>query len=360
MSLGRIQEIISTPGIADGNPATAQALRNLAIEHEIAASELLTLPITSLPAGLFHNRMTHDPSSAQDYTQGSEAKRVDAKARIFAALSFAEFALNAKRLDRQTPVRWNVIQEHQLLGASRRVLSMLGIRDVRLVTPDVFPKESGILAAQAKRAEVHVWNQEALKAAENAGVVARLIRPFLLEGHRPGDESFDNPGPAIVVKSSGSGMPERAKVELNNTLFNGDRDWVIHSPRVLHGPEGSRIPPQDRFNRIQAFYGDLSSHTRVLIGYPSELVGVGFEMKQRGVPLWMLTFPPRGEHELKNLRFGLEHGLVYGELELPGHESTDMPGLEIVPLNKINEIAQTPNDTPLPADLLGSTFVWAD
>ena len=143
-SMPRTREIISVPNVG-GHPATAQALVEQARFYPDLNVQYLVLSGTAKAARTFHEGMTQDPNKAQRYI-GDSAKRTTLSSRVYAGASALELALRAGRAEDGAPTAWTVVQEHSLLGASPRLLRHLGITSVRLTTPDVYPKDSGLEA----------------------------------------------------------------------------------------------------------------------------------------------------------------------------------------------------------------------
>lgn len=347
--------------VADGNPSAFWALSQLALQAGIEPLEV-SLTATSRLVNLFHGGISADPEKAARYTADSEAARVGTKARLYAKLSFLEFQTRLRQAEGFEPTnnRWNIIQEHALLGSSIRALRNRGISSQRLIVPDVYPKESGILAAQAHEGTtIAVWNQTAFAELQERGIASELIKPFLLDGLLPFETDFADQGKEIVVKSSGSGMPAAWSDALRASLHGLNGDWAMHTPGSVVTEVGSTSIAK-RKDQIQEFYNNLGGRTRLLIGYPSELVEVMCELRARSVPVWMITLPPRGSHEKRNLQFALENDIVLGELRFKGDEKeSSLPGLRQIDLNNISKLVSwgQPDFLTVP---LGTTSVWED
>lgn len=329
MAQDKIHELLSVTTVADGNPATAMALEEQAKLAGIPLCETIELSLTSNVGNIVHRRLTSDHAKAARYTEDSDARRVGLMAKSFAFASFVEFATKARANRDSNPTRWTVVQEHQLLGAIPRVLEWLGIETIQLATPDVFPKESGIVAVKRhEQAQISVWNTVAQSALLERGVRTELDKPYFLDGFRPDQEVFLKNGREVIVKSSGSGMPEAFEKGLRTALGSLDVDWAFHTLTDRFSP-GQVVSHYSKKSRISSFFDDLGGQTRLIIGYPSELVGIVCDMQSRGVPTEMITLPPRGIHEKNNLRFALDYGLVRAELSLPDNASQptfpDMP-----------------------------------
>ncbi|MBI5357804.1 hypothetical protein HZB74_03070 [Candidatus Saccharibacteria bacterium] len=357
------REILSTPNVGDGNTSTLMALERQAVL--LGENPLSTyLKTTSVPANIFHRKMTSDPEFTDSYADDSEAKRLSLPAKIYGKLSFAEFALRVSKKGRSgmnQVSRWNAVQEHQLLGANLNVLEILGINDVRLVVPDVHPKDSAVIAARRiPGINISVWNTKAQKELLDQGFDSTLHKPYMLDGFAPDIDAFKGRGRQVVIKSSGSGMPDIWHEKLRETFMGTDTDFALHT-QTHHRTQDSITMYHNKESRIEAFYGDLGGQTRLLVGYPSELVGVVCDMRSRGVSVWMATLPPRGSHEKRNLRFAMDNGLVVGELKFdlkrpPTFE--DVTSLDINDLPSILcDLAEPPT---LPTGIIGTQPFWAE
>lgn len=346
------------PTIADGNPSTLLALQDSA---ERAGIELKAIHLehSSALARPLHRRVTSDPVRAKRYVETSEAERTGLKGSLFGVVSLAEFTLRKVGAHGFGKVQWNVVQELPLRSAPQALLRMLGVQDVRLITPDVHPKSSGVEAVRRHpRARVSVWNRDAFDELSANGLEVELNKPYLLDGLRPETPSFMDEGVTAVAKVSGSGAPETWPRLLEIGLEQAGIDYSLHTPR--YQLKRGRPEVAETFEeRIRSFYGDLGGQTRLLIGYPSELVGVACELRSRGAPLWMLSLPPRGAHEKRNLEFGYRHGVIHSEIDITGAAGQpSIPGLPLVSLSDIPKVLQQLPDPSLEPGLLGEKSVW--
>lgn len=350
-----LRDVLSVPAVADGNPSAAMALARQAqsLGREV---DYVELTATSLAVNLFHGNMTSSPEAAREYTDRSEARRNSLPARAYALAGFLEFVIRCPKGDR--PIRWNVMQEHQLLGASPRLLRMLGVEDIRLAVPDVYPKVSARIAAQKHPGtRVSVWNSAAYEELQAGGIRTELCKPYLLDSFRPDLEAFWGSGVTVVAKTSGNGMPADWQQALVRSLTETDQAWRMHTTWGNIGHDARREEP-DRKERIEAFYGDLGGATRAIIGYPSELVEVTCEMRERGADTWLITLPPRGAHEKRNLQFAQDHGLVLGELAMgTAHEPT-LEGLRQIQLSELRGVLDNLPQSSWSTGVVGSEPFW--
>lgn len=328
-----MREILSVPPVGHGNPATALALLELAEANPDLDPRYLVLSATAWAARRFHEHMTQDPAEARKYIDNPE-KRTSLKSRAYAAASAAELALRAGRAKNGMETAWNVVQEHPMLGSNPRVLRSLGINTIRLTTPDVGPKESGIEAARkhGASATIYVWNRQAQEALQREGLRTALTAPYL-HNFRQGEEGHT--GRRIVAKTSGSGFPPEWRKGLLGALCAVDGDWAFHAPDMRYTNDGASAKKAGNAS-IRQYYEDVGPSTELLVCYPSELVGLAAGRNEAGHPTSMITFPARGAHERDNLQFAVSTGLVLGELAL-GNEgpSIDDPRLRQIRLAEL-------------------------
>jgi len=359
------QEIISVADVADGNPSTAWSLAEQLRQEGGSPIEVL-LKTTSVPANYFHKDISADHHEAHLYTANSEEKRLNRRSRLYAATCFGEFAarLSIYRGHKtRIPSRWTIIQEHQLLGASRIVTDLLGITDIRVVVPDVFPKESAKHTVEnTPGAHFSVWNTAAQKELEAEGFEVELHKPYLLDGYRPSTPEFMQQGKELVIKSSGNGMPVEWEKEIVSEVARSvNLTWGLHTTRGSTSHKFEVMKRVSKRDRIQNFYDDLGGNTRLVLGYPSELVGVVCDLRSRGVPVWMICLPPRGAHELRNLLFAMENNLVLGEF-VPSdyHHPTSLPGLRLITAPMISQLTrELPEIQPIGCKV-GTEPFWQD
>lgn len=324
------REILSVPPVGHGNPATALALLEQAWAYPDLQVQHIVLSGTAHAARSFHERMTGDPDRARQYVDEPE-KRTTLASKAYAMASAFELAIRAGRSFDGLNTAWTVVQEHSLLGASRGLLRLLDINNVRLTTPDVYPKDSGIQAARkhSPYAAVYVWNAEAQEKLGKEGIRTVLTAPYLDEFR----QADCHDGHTVVGKTSGSGLPAAWQIGLFRAFNNLQVGWAFHTPKTRHTVDGTTQKPAGE--SLNSFYGDIGTDTRLVIGYPSELVGLVAGRNELGFPTWMITYPPRGAHEKSNLEFGLKNGLILGELALGSGPSLDDPRLNRISLKHL-------------------------
>lgn len=326
------------PTIAEGNPATQISAR-LQAERNGIDVDAICLNIMGWAGSHMHAGMTKDPARAEKYSINSEEERLNFKAMVFSVACAGELTMRAWK-EREVSDRFNFFQEHPLLGSPHELLDRLGAEQVRIFVPDVHPKESAVEALRRKiskrPAEFVVWNTEAEKALCDMGMPVSLKKPFMLDGFRPDLEEFAGTGSEVVVKASGSGMPSNWEREIIAAFLSKPRSenapsWAIHTQQTRI--KENKVYPwlTEREWRIRDFYQSLGGPTRLLVSFPTELVGVVSDMRERGVPTWMLAMPTRGAHEVRNLDFAIRNGLLLGYLGVGRYEGMNtLDGLPVI------------------------------
>jgi hypothetical protein len=293
----------TVPVVGHGNPASLEAIRRLAEQNQITLHDF-HIKVSPLLAQVFHIVMSKNRQLRDHYTSRSENLRSSRLGQTFAALCFLEFQTllmiqRANHLDNQLPIIWWVVQEHPVLGSNKRALQRLNIQEVRVHVPDTFPKQSAELALRKLDtmgiiASFYVWNTQAYDELNKKGFDVKLTAPPLLEAYQPDKPEYWTRGKEVVIKSSGSGMPKKWSRALQSALPHA----------VIHTPQGN--PQQD----IARFFQDLGGNTRLIIAHPSEVIQIAYSMRQRGQHVHVPVLPPRGDHELRNLKTAMELRLV--------------------------------------------------
>lgn len=290
-------ECISVPDIADGNPSAAMAWA----EQNKSEPPVLGLRVSSWLVEKFHRGISDDPEQASTYTQDSEVKRVGVFAKVYALAAFAELSLSLAMNGGCREL--TIVQEHQIMLASHRILKFLGVGAINILVPDVYPKDSAVRAANRladrmgkEAVTMTVWNQEARGELDtgNNRFKTNAVSPWLLN-LAPGSAS----GVGTVLKASGSGMPKEWEEALIGAY--GLKPEQVWTPLAKPGRE----------DRVRGFYGSLGSDTRYIIGYPSELVQVVASLNSKNKnKVKLVALPPRGAHELRNLKWAISKSFV--------------------------------------------------
>jgi len=350
--------VLSCPDVADGNPASMHAIANLAHEAGIRVPEI-SLHLSSRLVHAFHGGISSDPSKAAHYTKNSEARRLGLGAQLYARLAAHDFAHQLEELGIDEPIQWIAVQEHQLLGMSTRRLRKLGVSDIELVVPDVYPKESAVEAViKHDNSRLVVWNHDAYSELIDQGLPARLVKPFLVDGFR--STAFDlEHGDDLIVKSSGSGMPADWARQLTIRLTQDalGLDWSMHIPgwRFEHQHSAQVV---GRRQRLGGFFGRIGLNTRVIVGYPTELIGVVAGARLRGAETAMLALPPRGRHEVRNMEFASDNGLLIGEVRFDASQKQSLDSVELIDLCDVVDAAKSYNTVPFSTDVVGDKTFW--
>ena len=349
------KNVISAPLIGHGNPFAAEAILRLG-EAEGISSELVYQKTIPRLANLAHQFRTSVPALAERYTKDSSA-REGVLAKAFGRLSFLE--LSHRLGDTEPGTTLHLTQEHVLLGTPQERLQGRGIDHVNLLVPDVYPKSSGKAAlAKYVGSTALVWNRPCYDELTAEGLQAKLVKPFYLDAFSPDLDQFNRVGRKVVAKISGSGMPRQWRKQLSGAMSClEDPDWSVHYPEIISSGQGDQAI--DCLNdSIEGFFGDLGSNTRVVIGFPSELVNVVFDMKSRGVPVVMITLPPRGEHEYRNLQTAVQHGLAVAELRFDDRPPT-IDGLGAIYCSDLGgSITNLQRDVEIDDQFLGTMPYW--
>lgn len=316
-------ELITTPGIGDGNPAAAIALQQK-IQKSSGQADLQILDAAALPGRWFHQIMTTKTGFFTEYRRNSEKMRDGFFAWLLQVLLYLELEMRLQAAERQgTGIRysvWSLVQEFPLLGALICRSPRLDFFERILVwVPDQMPKKSGIRAVD-RFGVLRVWNEEAFCKLTEEGIPVELVEPFFVSGFESllaeeGEQEFHERGVPIAVKSSGSGMPTgqvAALMELFETAHIDD--YEIHLPDKIIVKNNGRVEVDkcklDRVQRLTRFFSSLGKNTRIIIGFPSELVAIVHEMRLMGAETQLLALPPRGTHEITNLSWALEKGIA--------------------------------------------------
>lgn len=349
------KNIISSPLIGHGNPFAAEAINRLA-EIEGRDTELIFQRTIPKLGNVAHQFRTSVPALAEQYTKDSSVREGFA-AKLFGRLSFYELSIRAGDVDQDTTL--HLTQEHVLLGTPQKVLQEKGFDTVRLLVPDVYPKQSGKAAlAKHSGATAFVWNKGCYEELAEEGVAVELIKPFYLDAFKPEADETIGTGLPIVIKSSGSGMPQSWRSQLSQAMQAiDDMPWAIHHPDTVE-TSNQRMAAHGLQDNIRYFFNDIGVETRLIIGPPSELVGIVFDLNSRGIPVRLISFPPRGEHEYRNLATAMEHGLVLSELRFDTKPPT-ISGLDVIHCSDLADAVHQERITyPVDNGFLGNVPYW--
>lgn len=306
-------KVVTVPETGHGNPAAAMAeyLKALGLLELDEKVELVMLKKAAKLASIFHRVMTANGKAAETYSQNSENLRTNGPSKIFGRLLFLELLW---RLRSSGAKEWTVIQEHILLGASVKGLEMLGVKEINIPVPDVFPKESAIKAAERIKSMAPtinltflVWNQEACDELKDKGLKCVLVDPPLK--HLLNRIQSSDKGAKTIIKSSGSGIPKEWLSILAPLAYKND--IILHTP--------SSFTQRD----IVEFYGSIGRNIRYIVSYPSEMVQVVHILRGMEIDVKLIALPPRGKHEVRNLEYAQKMGYLHSVLRFDSSENTD-------------------------------------
>lgn len=307
------------PLIGDGNPATLEARQNLHTRENPQGDFSIFHPVVaSTIARQLHRIMTWSEALREFYTRsGEEQVRSSASARILGAMfyhSLCKQLLSHELYTSKAPLSLTLVQEHLLLGAATDHLLQHDFAAIQLLIPDTQPKESAIVGLlNHPQVTAVTWNTDTYDLLTQRGLRSvQLGRPELIQGHTNLEHyvNLQNRGTEIVVKTSGSGMPREVREVLLAALRAQKHPWLFHSPDNAFYFDGKREYVR-MFGTAQSrrtdFYQNLGGKTRLLITYPNEQIQAVTELVACGCSPHLLLLPPRGEHELNNIRFALKH-----------------------------------------------------
>lgn len=302
---------IRVPEVGEGNVTAALSVQ-LLLEKAGVTTTLSGPRWAAMIARLFHSSISSSPTASREYTRSSERTR-HLGLWVFALITSLEHTIH--RTNRLTedasPHALIFTQEHGMMG-DYRLIRQNG--KAFLLVPDVEPKRSAITALKKIGSGVTaiVWNQQALTALRNEGIPAVQVDPFILQGFEklqdPADRQLFEATDRVILKTSGSGIPSLWLSNLTEALQRLGRDFAGYTPSAVISPQAEQSRPPDSRQKILEFNADLIAHPpQVIICYPSEMIQVAAALWRQGIRVRLLCLPPRGEHELKNLRWAQQY-----------------------------------------------------
>lgn len=321
------REIISSVEVGAGNPIAALA-RGCKLERDGINVGRVNISWSVILAALLHKLMTQHNALSAGYSENSNKVRDGKLMKLLAKFAYLEFKYKLDRLgylEDDKPV-WNVFQELPLLGADLKDVEKI-FSLIRVFVPDVYPKQSAVSAIKrvGGLGQMMVWNDIALNHLHNHGVNATKINPWFISGIL-GEGALQNQnGPEIIVKSSGSGMPNKLFAQIWKFFDAVGASAAFYLPNFIINDDGSTQTPKNKNAGYEMFLRSLGKNTKFIIGYPSELVQIVAEMRQFGLETCLVALDPRGSHERLNLEYGKENGLICGSFQ----EFMDQFGLMI-------------------------------
>lgn len=301
--------VFAVPLVGHGNPLALKAILEFIDETDLKMADYqeVYLDLSTPLIALMHRMMSMSHSLSKSYTPNSEVVRSSLPAKTISWLLARELIAKTNgQLSSQPDLV--VVQEHQLIGLHKSELELFG--HVYLFIPDVFPKESAKKLAKklGQRITVLVWNQQAYQELSDENINVELVPPVLYQGLVKEVEEEEN-APQVVIKSSGSGMPEKYWRALVGRLAKNSLSYRVCLPNQRIDSTSS-FEYRDDEEAMLDLYRSLGQNTKAVVSYPSEMVMLMYEMKQRYPDVKWYCLPPRGRHELRNLEWAIEQGLV--------------------------------------------------
>ncbi len=311
----------------DGNPATAISIYFLV--NYLKNPRLHFLNWSGKLAFIFHKMMSKSPDISQKYTKSTDNWRKKGLPLLAVLGKVERYLYGNNFTGRQA---W-FVQEASLASFSCEELQAYFPGGVILYVPDVYLKSSALpILRKRPLVKVAVWNKEAREELIGIGLnESRIILtpPLLPVGfywhylETFGPDHKLKLSDWLLIKSSGSGMPDNYLKTLMRIVFGQELSGlepVIHLPDrtlVMKTSDYDTQPnPKGAFGRIVDFYNKFFDVIpKVLITYPSEMVQVVYWLRSLGLETNFIALPPRGEHEVRNLEWARNQGLVKAELD---------------------------------------------
>jgi hypothetical protein len=272
---------------------------------------------------------------SSEYTETGENTRAKAL-MVFGALTALEWMATGMDWRAKDCTRLMIVQEHQAALLPKGMLTARYPDGAYHMVPDVFPKRSGeTVAARTGMREV-VWNEDAYRELRSKGFDPLWIHPHLFSGYQ--EKPLPSLEDRIVIKSSGSGMPDEYKSKLLQALVQTRKPFAFYLPNLLYTHEGITMLPHSVRAKNTYFYNDLAAHPpRLLVSLTSEMVQVVSEIKMQNPDILHISFPARGPHEKRNANFAHAAGVTHAEMDphlLTVGEMVDMlrAGLDTTPV----------------------------
>ena len=296
---------VVVPKIGHGNPASA-----LAIAHLLGGKPHLFGGIGTFLLRKVHQRMSQDPALAEKYAERSENLRGGIGLFAIGFLQLSSWLSPEILLRKKSMAEVGIfVQEHLLGVLPNKLLERWFPKGVFLAVPNVYPPESAYQVLKRKGGKVRpiVWNKQAFDEFKKKGFNPILVRPFLPAGFVA--DFFERDlskidSSKVVVKSSGSGMPEKFIQEVREKYGEGYRVevWLPEDIKVFEEDRVGEVfwEKQSLEDYMKKFFESCLNAGRV-VTYPSEMVQVISAMILRGWRGKVVFLPSRGRHEVRNL-----------------------------------------------------------
>lgn len=298
------------PAVGEGNPAMMYGQKQIFQNDGLSVDPVL-LTISAWPARVFHKQMSASPTISRDYSNHGEGLRKIGKYVLGTPMA-VQIILSREAF--YTPGgQYDILvatQEHALGAFSKEYLEEKFPHGRFLVVGDVEPKKSAIDIAKKKGLTLAVWTAQAYEKLHDEGMPVVLVAPTLPNGFK-NDNIFPTQGEHVLVKASGSGMPKPYVDNLQEAFKKLGLSYTIFLPNEIVTEHGTSLRPTNLEQKIREYYAEIIGHIPALtISCPSEQAQISASQERRFVSL-----PTRGEHEVINLEWAREHGLIIDTID---------------------------------------------
>ena len=340
LSVENTSVYISSVLIGHGNPVSAIAINEQAIRKGYKTRLDL---ITSFIGSFFHGRISKDPDKINDYSSQDNTIRTGFRSMAFGILMSIEILrANPELLSEINPFKTGIFTQDLMLNSfSRKELEVMFPEGTYLFAPDVHPKNTSEDLIKNKGVIPVVWNKDAYDQLKDQGLEPILVSPWLPNSLIRYD-SIKPSGTKIIVKSSGTGMPEDFIKRLKST--NSNVEFVL--------PDRKKTVEQQATD----FYNQLvDDPPGILISFPSEMIQVVSSLYLAGWNGSYISLPPKGLNELDSLKWAVKNGVCQGVLDLGNltDEVKKIPGIKIVTPSDLEELKSKKNYLPKINEILG-------
>lgn len=294
------------PDVGHGNPSEMLALIAF-LQKEGWAIQHFSPFFASFLGSMIHESISNSLRKTEQYNTNGEHDRARGLA-VFGAISFFEQELSEVLHPQTKPAQLLMaVQEHPLVHIHRSDFPLGAFLSI----PDVLNKKSAISVLKTTGIHALPWTLHAHESLQSQGIASTLVQPHLLSGMRErlGIETLGPLTDRVVVKFSGSGAPKEVVMALQRQLDQTQIEYTIFcKDQVLKsGTKPGKIP--GRIRQIDAFYRDLLLRPpRLVLSPPSEMIQLMAELYQTGTK--HLSLPPRGMHEVINMRLAQEYAIT--------------------------------------------------
>ncbi len=335
--------------IGEGNP-----LAVLAAQAQLQATGIPTVlkladnPISRLAAWK-QSLITGDEQKRLDYNANYDRVRTSLPAKVLGLLNLLELSAfihrsKAKKLvlAQELPLALLADLELPLVSA---ILAKL--EEIIILVPDVYSKNGALsttvkLQNSGKNVTLAVWNKAAQERLQQHGIRHHLIKPWLIpDSAKP---ITSNQAPLSIIRPSGTGINPKYMGAIAAFLAQ-ERPQQIgqhllgSSVTTHYNRRGQKTATHHHspHSLMKALITALRANPEVVFAYPSEMVQVITQFRQKGWQGKYYMFPERGLHEVENGIFAAIHGIGQA-LALVGNKFELKKDLKPVPINAINDL----------------------